>query len=389
MERFGFIAEFEEFLALHSKAYIKRPSPLCPAANEYLFEQYKLIIRLVPICCHSCQEQSFHSISQQNCHSTQQQNCPITLQHRESCHYPQRYAEFSSSGSFAEYDVLYLYEDRWRSGGEQLRARILSRLGTFRSLFARKCQILTQEEFGRLFRSHSLPDTLLAQIAQLGEYDQFMRRSYLVEPVQPSAKVDATIRNLFNHLTADFLQRYHSYGAAKCKYRVALLHQGEMVAVATFSDALRMTFGVKNREEAIPSYEWVRYASLPDLRIAGGMGRLLGEFCRIVQRQGVKQFEVMTYSDNEWSKGAVYEQLGFRQAAQRAPVEYYVHIATWQRYSKRQYQRLLSAPSSQLPLPAQMPAPAQSLQERSGASCKQAQFVKIANLGSKKFILTF
>ena len=368
MERFGFIAEFEEFLALHSKAYIKRPSPLCPAANEYLFEQYKLIIRLVPICCHFCPQQNCYSTSQQTCHSTQQQNCPITLQHRESCHYPQRCAEFSSSDSFAEYDVLYLYEDRWRSGGEQLRARILSRLGTFRSLFARKCQILTQEEFGRLFRSHSLPDTLLAQIAQLGEYDQFMRRNYLVAPVQPSAKVDATIRNLFNHLTADFLQRYHSYGAAKCKYRVALLHQGEMVAVATFSDALRMTFGVKNREEAIPSYEWVRYASLPDLRIAGGMGRLLGEFCRIVQRQGVKHFEVMTYSDNEWSKGAVYEQLGFKEGAERGTVEYYVDMATWQRYSKRQYQ---------------------SLQERSGASCKQAQFVKIANLGSKKFILTF
>lgn len=352
MERFGFIAEFEEFLALNSKAYIKRPSPLCPVANEYLFEQYKLIIRLVPICCHSCP----------------QQNCPITLQHREYCSYQSHNATYASSDSFAEWDVLYLFEDRWRSGGEHLRARILSRLGTFRSLFARKCQILTQEEFGRLFRSHSLPDTLLAQIAQLGEYDQFMRRSYLVEPVQPSAKVDATIRNLFNHLTADFLQRYHSYGAAKCKYRVALLYQGEMVAVATFSDALRMTFGVKNREEAIPSYEWVRYASLPDLRIAGGMGRLLGEFCRIVQRQGVKRFEVMTYSDNEWSKGAVYEQLGFRQAAQRAPVEYYVDMATWQRYSKRQYQ---------------------SLQERSGASYKQAQFVKIANLGSKKFILTF
>lgn len=352
MERFGFIAEFEEFLALHLKAYIKRPSPLCPAANEYLFEQYKLIIRLVPICCHSCL----------------QQNCPITLQHREYCSYQSQNAAYYYLDSFAEWDVLYLYEDRWRSGGEQLRARILSRLGTFRSLFARKCQILTQEEFGRLFRSHSLPDTLLAQIAQLDEYDQFMRRNYLVAPVQPSAKVDATIRNLFNHLTADFLQRYHSYGAAKCKYRVALLHQGEMVAVATFSDALRMTFGVKNREEAIPSYEWVRYASLPDLRIAGGMGRLLGEFCRIVQRQGVKHFEVMTYSDNEWSKGAVYEQLGFKEGAERGTVEYYVDMATWQRYSQRQYQ---------------------SLQERSGASCKQTQFVKIANLGSKKFILTF
>ena len=384
MERFGFIVEFEEFLALHSKAYIKRPSPLCPAANEYLFEQYKLIIRLVPICCHSFPQQNCYSISQQNhhscsqqncystshqtCHSCLEQTCQATLQHREYCSYQSQNATYASSDSFAEWDVLYLFEDRWRSGGEQLRARILSRLGTFRSLFARKCQILTQEEFGRLFRSHSLPDALLAQIAQLGEYDQFMRRSYLVEPVQPSAKVDATIRNLFNHLTADFLQRYHSYGAAKCKYRVALLHQGEMVAVATFSDALRMTFGVKNREEAIPSYEWVRYASLPDLRIAGGMGRLLGEFCRIVQRQGVKRFEVMTYSDNEWSKGAVYEQLGFKEGAERGTVEYYVDMATWQRYSQRQYQ---------------------SLQERSGASCKQTQFVKIANLGSKKFILTF
>lgn len=330
MNAFDFAADFEAFLALNGKEHIKRTSK-DGSQCEYLFEQQRLIIRLVPIACYD-------------------QKSPIPV---------------SASGP----DTLYLYEDRWRSGGEVLKARILARLGTFKSLFARKCRILTQEEFGRLFRSRSLPDALLAQIAQLGIYDGFMRRCYCAPDGLSAAasgreaRLEATLHNIFNHITADFLQRYHSYGAAKCKYRIALLCEGVMVAVATFSEPLRMTFGVENREEALPSFEWVRYASLPGVRIAGGMGRMLGEFCRSVARQGLKQFEVMTYSDNEWSNGAVYEQLGFEQVAERRPVEYFVDTTSWQRYNRRQYRKLIS----------------------DNASC--LNFVKITNLGSRKFIL--
>ena len=330
MNAFDFAADFEAFLALNGKKCIKRISP-APSLCEYLFEQQKIIIRLVPITC-----------------SYQKPTTPVSVY---------------------EGDILHLYEDRWRSGGEVLRARILARLGTFESIFARKCRILTQEEFGRLFRSRSLPDSLLAQIAQLGIYDGFMRRCYYAPDglsaaaSGPDASLEATLNNIFNHIVAAFLQRYHTYGSAKCKYRMALIYEGEMVAVASFSAALRMTFGVANREEAIPSYEWVRYASLPGVRIAGGMGRMLGEFCRSVARQGIKRFEVMTYSDNEWSNGAVYEQLGFEQVAERRPVEYFVDTATWQRCNHREYGKLISAGASNM------------------------NFVRIANLGSRKFIL--
>jgi hypothetical protein len=95
------------------------------------------------------------------------------------------------------------------------------------------------------------------------------------------------------------------------------------------------------------SYEWVRYASLPDIRVVGGMGRLFKAFledlecnkqCRIVSDvkigltgQGMRPFEVMTYSDTEWSSGDVYEKLGFRLVQERKPVEFYVHRDTFER----------------------------------------------------------
>ena len=52
------------------------------------------------------------------------------------------------------------------------------------------------------------------------------------------------------------------------------LSEGALIAVATFSNARRW---VKEGKE-IRSYEWTRYASLPDLRVSGGMGKLLKAF---------------------------------------------------------------------------------------------------------------
>ena len=78
------------------------------------------------------------------------------------------------------------------------------------------------------------------------------------------------------------------------------------------------------------SYEWVRYASLPDVRVVGGMGRLFKAFLEDIEGGGnlERPFEVMTYSDTEWSSGNVYEKLGFKLVQERKPVEFYVHRGT-------------------------------------------------------------
>lgn len=110
-----------------------------------------------------------------------------------------------------------------------------------------------------------------------------------------------------------FFGSYHDLGATRCRYRYGLfiartghcpLPRGTMVAAAGFSPPRRWNKG----GVAIFSYEWVRYASLPDVRVAGGMGKLLKAFI-----DEVKPDDVMSYADAAWSDGDVYRKLGFTE----------------------------------------------------------------------------
>lgn len=191
------------------------------------------------------------------------------------------------TGAAAPNDRLYLYEDRWMSGGEVLRKRILARLGHFRSIFARKCKIVSGSS------------------------------------IAPAV--------------ASFLDENHSYGNAQCKHRYALLCGDEMVAVATFSKPRPMP---REDGRTYLSFEWVRYASVAGTRVVGGMGRLLKAFLKDAVAMGLEAgmpVEVMSYSDNEWSSGGAYFQLGFRQIGERAPVKYMVDCSSYERYSVRKY----------------------------------------------------
>jgi hypothetical protein len=191
------------------------------------------------------------------------------------------------AGDTSSNDRLYLYEDRWMSGGEVLRKRILARLGHFRSIFARKCKIVSGSS---------------------------------IAPI-----------------VASFLEENHSYGNAQCKHRYALLCGDEMVAVATFSKPRPMP---REDGRTYLSFEWVRYASVPGTRVVGGMGKLLKAFLKDAALMGQEvgmPVEVMSYSDNEWSSGGAYSQLGFKQIGERAPVKYMVDCSSYERYSVRKY----------------------------------------------------
>lgn len=228
-------------------------------------------------------------------------------------------------------DILFLFEDRWWAARELVQERILARLERFRSVFARKCRVLS------------------------GRGDQ-----QLGERVR------------------EFLQRYHSYSSAKCRYRYALEHEGEIVAVATFSEGRPMVRKMEQPLLNVPkdeqqnadilifdSYEWVRYASLPGVRVVGGMGKLLNAFIdeRFTRIEPGTPLEIMTYSDTEWSNGDVYTKLGFSYAGERPPVEYHVHKKTYQRLNQRLYEKEIQ--NGALP----------------------SDFYSIQNLGSKKFLL--
>ena len=217
-------------------------------------------------------------------------------------------------------DHLYLYEDRWFYENEIVKKRILARLGKFRSIFARKCIVVAVD--GEICRE---------------------------------AKKKNKYSGISDRHIKDFIERYHSYGYAKSKYRYALVYEGVIVAAAAFSASRPMP-----RETIVnscvktiiyDSYEWVRYVSMPDVRVVGGMGRLLKAFLkdiasrREVLRSGVRNtlerslnpVEVMSYSDEEWSDGSVYRSLGFMEVARREPVCHYVDKSSYERLSYRKF----------------------------------------------------
>lgn len=170
---------------------------------------------------------------------------------------------------------IYVFEDRWFTSKELISKRILARLGDFNSIFARDCTV---------------------------------------------HRIDSP--------TADaFLQENHSYGAAKARYKYGMYELGCLVAVATFSSPRsiprRFTDGTTS---LLKSYEWVRYASLADCMISGGMGKMMSAFV-----EDVRPDEIMSYADLEWSAGDVYPTLGFVEAGRREPVSFWVDPATYKR----------------------------------------------------------
>ncbi len=171
---------------------------------------------------------------------------------------------------------LIITEDRWRSQREMTEARLLAHLEIFNQLFARNCIIKRIE------------------------------------------KAEAQ----------SFLSENHSYGYAACKYRYGLFSKpsDSLVAVATFSNARKW---IKDGKE-IRSYEWTRYASLPGVRICGGMGKLLKAFINEVNPD-----DIMSYADLEWSEGRVYKTLGFKREDGKEAVSFTIDPDTWKRTAIR------------------------------------------------------
>ena len=141
------------------------------------------------------------------------------------------------------------------------------------------------------------------------------------------------VRKIDKALAKTFLNENHSYGHAACRYCYGLFQKratghnesqmkGKLLAVATFSNARAW----KKGEQIIRSYEWTRYASLPDLRINGGMGKVLKVFI-----EEVNPDDIMSYADLEWSEGTVYKALGFKTEQDKKPVDFIIDRLTWER----------------------------------------------------------
>ncbi|MBL7812167.1 MAG: hypothetical protein JNL57_08085 [Bacteroidetes bacterium] len=116
-----------------------------------------------------------------------------------------------------------------------------------------------------------------------------------------------------------FLEDWHTAGYTGAAYHFGLFRQKELVAVASFSKSRTLT----KREKPLRSCELIQYATKGGYRVAGGLGKLL-QFAAEDRR-----FEhLMTYADLEWTDGAVYRRLGFKEDSHTEPIRFLVHEKT-------------------------------------------------------------
>ena len=131
-----------------------------------------------------------------------------------------------------------------------------------------------------------------------------------------------TVQSINKAIGSEFIQKYHIQGANSLgKYFAGLYYKEELVGV--------MSFGKHHRNTAITTLD--RLCFKDDVSVAGGASRL---FKLLIREYNIK--EIISWSDNRWSQGAVYEALGFKLAAILPPDYSYASVhKQGVRYSKQ------------------------------------------------------
>ncbi len=134
-----------------------------------------------------------------------------------------------------------------------------------------------------------------------------------------------------------FLEANHLHVPTNTKYKYGLFHYLELVAVATFSAKRKMT----RNGVPVNSYELIRFCSLKDIAVMGGLSKIIHYFTQDVHPQ-----EIMTYADRDWSVGDSYVKLGFEKVQVMPPTAYILDLETKTRLHESRY---LALPEKQKP----------------------------------------
>ena len=131
-----------------------------------------------------------------------------------------------------------------------------------------------------------------------------------------------------------FLQVNHLNVAIKARHRYGLYQQQDLVAVAAFSRSCP----IQEKEVTYISHELIRYCSLLNVTVVGGLSKLISHF---EKDKGPEH--LMTYVDQEWSDGSSYLKLGFTFVAKTPPQKFWLSLAKCERLSAKYMSQRKSA----------------------------------------------
>lgn len=122
---------------------------------------------------------------------------------------------------------------------------------------------------------------------------------------------DCDVREITSTEAARFCDDNHIMGSGRSNVRLGLYHDDELVSV--------MTFSKNNISRKIMAWELNRFASRIDLSVTGGASRLFTAFLRTHVPD-----QVVSFSDNRWSDGGLYQRLGFKKINPGSPNYWYI-----------------------------------------------------------------
>ena len=167
------------------------------------------------------------------------------------------------------------------------------------------------------------------QLIHILDYEWINKNSIVKERLLAKLKKTNTIYArkcnivvIDNNKYANFVTTHHIQGTASASVRLGLEYKNELVAVMSFSKA---------RYNKKFQWELIRYASVGT--VVGGASRLFKSFIKQNQPSSI-----ISYSDNRWNTGKVYDTIGMCYSHSTGPNYWYhrdgeiSHRTTYQKH---------------------------------------------------------
>lgn len=123
----------------------------------------------------------------------------------------------------------------------------------------------------------------------------------------------------------DFLAKNHLQGPIYGKINLGLFYDNKLVSLMVFS---------KPRFNTNHQYELYRFCNLLHTRVIGGATKLLTYFIKTYS-----PLSIISYCDNRWSKGNIYQILNFSFSHTTKPNYWYFKIGNYKLFSRLSFQK--------------------------------------------------
>ena len=122
------------------------------------------------------------------------------------------------------------------------------------------------------------------------------------------------IKEIDSKISKEFLNDNHLQGNVNSSIKLGLYYNNELVSVMSFGKK-RKSMGSNSNEG---EYEMYRFSNKIDTNIIGGASKLLKYFIKNYNPE-----EIISYADKRYSKGDLYERLGFKRVGESKPNYWY------------------------------------------------------------------